>query len=87
MRFFVNKYPIKYVVQVDRNDAASEYKDLEAGNIFTISGIMGAMLELKPVGDIGVETLAVDPTMLQVGFTETEDLMEGSPNKKPLKEI
>ena len=68
MKFYTNKYPIKYAI-FKKDEPA---KDLETGCIFTIDGINGDFVDLKPVSDIGVETVNVSCKMLEFGFTESD---------------
>lgn len=68
MKFYTNKHPIKRAI-FKKDEPA---KVLEVGCIFSIDGISGDFVDLKPVSDIGVEMVYVSCRMLEFAFTETD---------------
>jgi len=70
MQIYVNKYKIKYCFSgKERID-----DKIPEGTAFTIDGINGSMIDLKPVRDIGECHVAVSIEILNLCFYEVDNI-------------
>ena len=70
MQIYVNKYKIKYCLAgPDRRD-----DKIPEGTAFTIDGINGNMIDMKPVRDIGECNVMVSIEILNLCFYKVDNI-------------